>query len=192
MSLEIVDNNSNNDVLSGPVKPLGVSYDPDRDMELLAQGKLDSPELLSLDGQETDRQMKLFLVSQAKHELNKVVRYTQFLDTIEDKFMKQVENRLQERPNDLLLMTSAIEVVQKSLARSNDLINQIIKDDSLKTLVVNMPVTNSFNQKSVVSNQLDASSRDKIRNTASQLLDFLTQVEDSSTQAVNITDSSPE
>ena len=167
------------DLLSQPVAPLGVTYDPQRDMQLIAVGDLTNADLVSVDGALADRQAKMFLISEARQELNRVVKYTKFLDTLEDKFMTQVENRLQERPNDLMLITSAMEIVQKSITRSNDLISQIIKDEQLKTLVINVSntsVTDSFNTV-VGSGDLDATSRDNIRNAAAVMLDSLTKME---------------
>ena len=63
---------------------LSTSYSPLNEMKLLAQGKIHEPFLSDLNGKNVDNQAKLFLAAQARNELQRIIRLTEFLDNIEN------------------------------------------------------------------------------------------------------------
>lgn len=135
-------------------------------MKYLAED--DDIQHLNIDGEEIIDKTKLFLVAQAKNELHRVIKMTNYLDKLEEKFMSIVDERLDENPDNLQLVTSAMEVITNSLKRSNDIILQVIKDEKLSALIVN--TTNIITADGSSSSVIDANSRDNIRNMASSLL----------------------
>lgn len=122
---------------------------------------------------------KLFLVAQANNELNRVIKMTNFLDKLEDNFVNAVEDRLDETPGNLTLITQAMEVVSKSLNRSNELITQILKDDKLSSIIIN--TTNIITPGGDNATIIDATTRDTVRNLAKSMLAQLQTVANTTT-----------
>ena len=143
------------------------NYSPLNEMKLLSQNQLHDTALNQLNGKDTENQAKLFLIAQARNELQRIVKMTQYLDSLEDKFMKIVNKKLIEQPANLNLVMTAMDITQQSLKRSNDLVNAILKDNSLQTLVLN---TVNIIPGVEDSATIDMSSRESIRNVAANLL----------------------
>lgn len=143
-------------------------------MQLLATDEdLDG---IKLDGDKLIDKTKLFIIAQAKNELNRVIKMTDFLDKLEEKFVLAVDQRLEQNPDNLQLISSAMEVVTESLSRSNVLISQVLKDDKLTSLIIN--TTNIITSDGKSSVVIDADSRDAVRNMASSLISQLTSLSD--------------
>lgn len=123
---------------------------------------------LNVDGEDLVKQAKLFVVAQACNELNRVIKLTNYLDTLEAKFMSAVDNKLADSPENLQLLTFAMEAVTNSLNRSNTLITQVLKDEKLASIVIN--TTNVITQEGNSATIMDMNSRDAVRNMASSLL----------------------
>ena len=112
-------------------------YSPLQEMRLLSQGKVHDTFLSDLNGKDVDNQFKLFLAAQARNELQRILRLTEFLDSIEQKFMATVNKKLIEQPDNINLLMSSMDIISQSLKRSQELVYNVLKDDSLQTLVVN-------------------------------------------------------
>lgn len=124
-----------------------------------------------LDGDHLIKKSKLFVIAQVKNELSRVIKMTDFLDKLEAKFMNAVDNRLEQNPDNLQLISSAMETVTNSLNRSNSLISQVLKDEKLSALIIN--TTNIITPGGASSTVMDIDSRDAVRNMASSLLSQL-------------------
>lgn len=167
---------------------LSTSYSPLNEMKLLAQGKIHEPFLSDLNGKNVDNQAKLFLAAQARNELQRIIRLTEFLDNIEAKFMTAVNKKLVEQPDNINLIMTAMDMTTQSLKRSQELIYNVLKDDSLQTLVVNtVNLIPGAEQSSIMSRK----SRDAIRSVATKLISDL-QAENIVEQAVIDIDSDME
>ena len=143
----------------------------------------------SLDGIEADgdkllNKTKLFLVAQAHNELNRVIKMTNLLDKIEAKFIDAIEDRIEQTPDNLQLLTYAMETISNSLTRSNQIITQVLKDDKLAAIVLN--TTNIITPDGNSATILSMDSRDAVRNWASSTFDMLKNLEASSTNSVPI------
>lgn len=135
-------------------------------MKTLAEnGTLDG---LNVDGNKLLERTKLFLVAQACNELNRVIKMTNMLDDLEQRFMANINDKLAESPQNLQLITAAMEMVCKSLERSNALIVQVLKDEKLSSIVIN--TTNIITSNGNSATIMDVNSRDAVRNMASSLL----------------------
>ena len=142
-------------------------YSPLTEMRLLAEGQLHNEQISDLNGKDVENQSKLFLVAQARNELQRILRLTQFLDNIEQKFMNAVNKQLIEQPDNINLIMTAMDITTQSLKRSNELVYNVLKDDSLQTLVVNtVNLVPGVEQ----SSMLTRDSRDAIRSAATSLI----------------------
>lgn len=146
------------------------AYSPLQEMKLLAEGKIHDARLSELTGKTVDNQAKLFLAAQARNELQRIIRLTEFLDNIEQKFMTAVNRKIVEQPDNINLLMTTMDIISQSLKRSQELIYNLLKDDSLQTLVVNtVNLIPGSEQTSIMSRK----SRDAIRSVASKLISDL-------------------
>ena len=142
-------------------------YSPLTEMRLLAEGQMHSSQIAELNGKDAENQAKLFLVAQARSELQRILRLTQFLDSIEEKFMKSVNKQLIEQPDNINLIMTAMDITTQSLKRSNELVASVLKDDSLQTLVVNtVNLAPGVEQSSILTRDC----RDAIRSADTSLI----------------------
>lgn len=99
--------------------------------------------------------------------MQRILRLTQFLDSIEEKFMKSVNKQLIEQPDNINLIMTAMDITTQSLKRSNELVASVLKDDSLQTLVVNtVNLAPGVEQSSILTRDC----RDAIRSAATSLI----------------------
>ena len=127
-----------------------------------------SLEGMNVNGEKLINKTKLFLVAQACNELNRVIKLTNLLDKLEDRFIDTINNRLDENPDNLTLITGAMETITEALNRSNAMITQVLKDDKLSSIIIN--TTNIITPTGDSHNLVSAESRDAVRNYASGLL----------------------
>lgn len=146
------------------------NYSPLNEMRLLSNNQLHNEALSTLNGKDTENQAKLFLIAQARNELQRIVKMTEYLDRLENKFMNVVNKKLIEQPTNLNLIMTAMDITQQSLKRSNELVNQILKDDTLQTLVLN---TVNIIPGVENSTAIDMDSRESIRSVAANLISQL-------------------
>lgn len=157
-------------------EPLSTPKDALSDNALLMKKVAEGAPLdkLEVNGDELLSRTKLFLVTQACNELNRVIKMTEFLDNLESKFMDVVNAKLEQTPENLQLISYAMETITNSLARSNNIITQVLKDDKLSSIIIN--TTNVITADGNSSTIMDMNSRDAVRNMASSLLDELSRV----------------
>lgn len=147
---------------------------------------------MDVDGDKLVNKAKIFLVAQACNELNRVIKLTNFLDTLEEKFIDAVSEKIEESPHNLQLLTYAMETITESLNRSNQLITQILKDEKLSSVIIN--TTNIITPDGSSATVMSMDSRDTVRNWASSVLAQLRAVETTSSEteeennSVNIID----
>lgn len=148
------------------VPPSNVASNSSLLMKKLAE---DAPlDGMEVDGDKLINKAKLFLVAQACSELNRVIKMTNFLDTLEEKFIDTVSSKLEESPHNLQLITYAMETITESLNRSNNLITQILKDEKLSSVIIN--TTNIITPDGSSATVMSMDSRDTVRNWASSAL----------------------
>lgn len=137
---------------------------------------------MDVDGDKLVNKAKIFLVAQACNELNRVIKLTNFLDTLEEKFIDAVSEKIEESPHNLQLLTYAMETITESLNRSNQLITQILKDEKLSSVIIN--TTNIITPDGSSATVMSMDSRDTVRNWASSVLAQLRAVETTSSETV--------
>lgn len=155
-------------------------------MSVIATGAIDKSILN--DAFTENNQAKMFLVAQAKNEMRRIVKLTNFLDTVEDRFIDTATTLMNEYPDNLEVVQSTIDTIMKCINRSNDLITAIVKDDKLNSFVFQNNDAEIFEDYKDVTPQ----SKDKIRTFASNMIDRLTQLEDEiSKEEAGTTDDEP-
>ena len=145
---------------------------------------------MNVDGDKLLNKTKMFLIAQACNELNRVIKMTNLLETIENKFVDAITEKLDENPHNLQLITFAMETISNSLARSNQLITQVLKDDKLSAIIIN--TNNIITPDGSSATVLSMDSRDAIRNWASSTFDMLRNMENNTDEVPNTTIDVPE
>lgn len=124
---------------------------------------------------------KLFLVAQAKNELRRIVKLTNFLDQVEDNFINTANDLMAEYPDNIDLISETMKTLMACINRSNDLISAVMSDDKLNSFVFNINTGDSQNDKF----GLDIDSRTRVRDSANKLLAMLTSKADEPVEKVN-------
>lgn len=118
-------------------------------------------------------QLKVFLVAQARNELNRVIKLTEFLDKLESSFMTKANQYMMDDSLTLKQYSDIISVITSLLSRSNDIIYGVLKDDSLMT-ILNTTIYSSDNGEttttSVAAQLKDPQSRERVRAVISQII----------------------
>ncbi len=115
----------------------------------------------------TSKQLKVFLLSLARNELLRVIRLTDTLNEIEQKFIQEALDNKEDM--NMGVLAEIMKSVVTSLNRSTDLIHKVMNDESIKLIVDNS--TNIFNAPGSQNVILDnPASREKVKNLARDLL----------------------
>ena len=129
---------------------------------------------INIDGDQLVERTKLFMISHARQQLNRIIKMTKFMEKLEDKFIDAVNSRLDDEPGNISMISMAMETVTKCLESAESEVFQILKDDRLKNLVIN--TTNIITPDGTYATIIDADSRDEVRNLASSLLKQLQDI----------------
>jgi hypothetical protein len=142
-------------------------------MEQLLSG--DKQEL-SVNGDEELNTIKLSYIEFAKHNLKDIIRLTKFLEKLETKFFSAVDEVLENEPQNIMLMTTAMDAISKLIANSQNVIRDVLKDERLQNIVIN--TTNYISADGGSATVIDPDSRDEIRNLAASILAQLEGITD--------------
>lgn len=142
-------------------------------MQQLASNDLDAP--LDVDGERLLDRTKLFMIAHARQQLNRIIKLTKFMEKLEDKFIDAVNNRLDNEPESITMISMAMETISKCLESANGEVFQILKDERLANIVIN--TTNIITPDGNSATIIDPDSRDEVRNLASSLLQQLTNIQ---------------
>lgn len=116
---------------------------------------------------EAVNQFKVFLVAQAKNELRRIVKLTQYLDKVEDQFISVTTDLISEYPDNMTIVSETMKALTACINRSNELISQVVSNEKLNSFVFdthNSEINNSG---------LSLESRNKVRDLAVKLLSNL-------------------
>lgn len=130
--------------------------------------------IVSQDVVDTTRdQLKVFLVAQARRELTRVIKLTETLDKIQDKYQDKVLEYMDNHDDDTAInyLPVMIETITKCLENSYNIINRVVGNEKIMTfqVVQNNIEVGSMNS-TVIGNLEDASSREKVRKAVEQIL----------------------
>lgn len=142
-------------------------------MEKIAGDHHDLNDLQLLTSSKVTDQLKVFLVAQARNELQKIIQLTKFLDKLEENLMIKVGDAITQDKLSLKQYSDIIETIQTLLERSNSIISEVLKDDSLTTITsttIYQSSGNSTQTMSITSRLQDAQSRERVRNVLQKIL----------------------
>lgn len=141
-------------------------------MEKISENRQSLEDIKNLTSSKVTDQLKVFLVSQARNELRRVVKLTEFLDRLEDQYIDKVNESVSFDDLTLKQYGEVIGLITDLLARSNDIIYKVLRDDSLMTILNTTIYTDvgSSQVSSVVSSLKDAQSRERVRNVIQTIL----------------------
>lgn len=134
-------------------------------METIATNGQTLDDIRALTSSKVTDQLKVFLVAQARNELMRVVKLTEFLDKLEASFMNKVDDAVMNDELSLKQFSEVISTITSLLGRSNEIITKVLKDDSLTT-ILNTTIyatDSSTSQTTVVSQLQDPQSRERVR-----------------------------
>lgn len=141
-------------------------------MEVIAKNDQSLSDIKNLTSSKVTDQLKVFLISQARNELIRVVRLTRFLDKLEEKFMDKVDQKMINDELTLKQYNDVISTITGLLSRSNTIISQVLKDESLMT-ILNTTIYSSGTgsvSSTVVSSLKDSRSRERVRAVIGQIM----------------------
>ena len=104
-------------------------------MKQLADNTPDVP--MDINGDELIDRTKLFVVAYARNQLNRIIKLTNFLERLEDKFITAVSERIESEPESLTMISMAMETISKCLEDANSVVFQVLKDDRLQNIIIN-------------------------------------------------------
>lgn len=141
------------------------SYDTMGMMKTIACNNQSLEDIKSLTSSKVTDQLKVFLVSQARNELVRVIKLTEFLDTLESKFMDKANEAMMEDSLTLKQYGDLISIITGLLARSHEIVSKVLKDDSLMTILNTTIYANDSGTTQVTSVSMlqDAQSRERVR-----------------------------
>ena len=140
-------------------------------MEKIANNEQTIDDIRLLTSSKITDQLKVFLIAQARNELSRVLKLTKFLDRVEDSFMDKVNEGMDANELTLKQYSDILEVITSLLSRSNEIINNVLGDDSLTTILNTTVYATEYGQStSVVTNLRDAQSRERVRKIIQQIL----------------------
>lgn len=141
-------------------------------METISNNSQSLEDIKNLTSSKVTDQLKVFLISQARNELSRVVKLTRFLDKLESNYMQKVDQAMENNDLTLKQYSDVIELITGLLSRSNEIIYKVLRDDSLMTILnTTIYTSNSSTQvSSVVASLKDAQSRERVRNVIQNIL----------------------
>lgn len=141
-------------------------------METVASDAQTLDDIKMLTSDKVTNQLKVFLVAQARNELMRVVKLTKFLDKLESKFMSKTEDLMMTDDLSLKQYGDIISIITGLLARSNEIVSKVLRDDSLMT-ILNTTIYStdtSVQTSTVVKSLKDPQSRERVRAVINSIL----------------------
>lgn len=141
-------------------------------MQIISKSDQSLEDIKNLTSSKVTDQLKVFLIAQARNELQRVVKLTKFLDKLESNFMNKVNQEMDMDALTLRQYSDIISTITDLLSRSNSIISQVLKDDSLMTILNTTIYTSgsSTTVTSAVSSLKDPQSRERVRAVIQNIL----------------------
>lgn len=133
--------------------------------------------IISQDVVDTTRdQLKVFLVAQARRELIRVIKLTETLDKIQDRYQDKVLEYMANHDDETAIsyLPVMIETITKCLENSYNIITRVVGNDKIMTFqVVQNNVEVGSVSSTVVGSLEDPISREKVRKAVAEILNSL-------------------
>ena len=166
------------------------------DLQEIANGELMATDKINdINIDQTKAQLRIFLLAQAQKELERVIKLTNILDILQDKYQEKVQDYIKEHDDETAIeyLTTKIENITSYLNRSNSIISGVASNEKLMNLLV-VDLSQTLNidtsagadtSKSLISEALlnDPVSRSKVRDA---VMKALSSMEELSSAASNV------
>lgn len=143
-------------------------------MQLLSTSGHTSDDITNLASNNTNDQLKAFLIAEAKNEMQRVVRLSETLDTLETAFLTTINERVSDGSITLRSYAALLDITSTLLQRSNEIISSVLKDDSLSMVLTTSldtkDATPTVTNASIVATLKTPQSRERVRNVINQIL----------------------
>lgn len=153
-----------------------IDISPEELMKGIANDSLSNSELVNYANpiitNNSENQIKLFLLAQAKRELKRVVALTDFMDKVELNYINKVNSEMDNDNLDLKEYSGIINTITSLINRSANIIQSVIKDDSITKLIFIDNSTTNINSVGTVINDMnltDPGSRERVRRVVDEL-----------------------
>lgn len=145
-------------------------YDPANTNDLLMKqlAEDDGSMQLSVNIDDMINKNKLFLIATAKKNFTRIIKLTNFLQKVEDKFIDNISSAIDDDALSLQQLSLVMETITNLLKDARETVVQITRDEKIQDIVIN--TTNIITPDGNTATIIDADSRDSIRNLASSLL----------------------
>lgn len=150
-------------------------------MESIANSTVPSQTVADLvEKDKTVNQMKLFVLSEAKRELSRVIKLMKFLDKVEDAYQNKVDESLDKMS--LYDYQQVISSITACINRSNTIINSVMKDNELMNILIynenniNNSTTNIIGSNNNLGLE-NPESRDRVTKAVANILSKITDIE---------------
>ena len=120
---------------------------------------------------------KLFLILTAKNNFSRIIKLTDFLEKVENKFIDSINTAIDDDALSLQQLSIVMETLTNLLKDARETVVQITRDEKIQDIVIN--TTNIITPDGNSATIIDADSRDSIRNLASSFLEQLQAQADS-------------
>ena len=154
-------------------------YDPANSTKLLMKQLADDDgsTQLSVNTDDMLNKNKLFLILTAKNNFNRIIKLTDFLEKVENKFIDSINTAIDDDVLSLQQLSIVMETLTNLLKDARETVVQITRDEKIQDIVIN--TTNIITPDGNTATIIDADSRDSIRNLASSFLEQLQAQADS-------------
>ena len=150
----------------------------------------DDVKLLTSDKQYD--QLKVFLIAQAKNELERVVRLTKLLDNLESSFIDEINTHIANQDLTLRMYSELMATIVQILDHSNEVVSRVLNDDKLSMIIsttISADNKPESREASIISQLKDPQSRERVRTIVEQVIARATQYANSNpVQTVEFTD----
>lgn len=124
-------------------------------MKNIATNNLDNETLDFVDSKLSENQIKMFIIAQAKRELQKIIKFSEMLDVVEKRFEERIVNNINEVPD--YQLGNIMSMIMGCIDRSNSMISNVIKDKELLNLLI------IDNSKNVTVNNVDSNEENMMK-----------------------------
>lgn len=112
-------------------------------------------------------------VMRVYHQINRIIRYTEMMDKIEDKLYESIDRSLENmdssNPSSWMMLLSIQEKLQKSMIESHKLLQPYLDEG----LFANVDIPQPEPQNSFTSIHIDQTARDNIRSAAQNVMNMI-------------------
>lgn len=141
--------------------------------------RISEGDLTQINTEETKEQLKVFLLAEAKTQLNVCIKLINVLDMLQDKYSEKIVEYIADNDDETAIeyLPKMITNITKQLANANEIINTVMSNEDIKNLMVinqdNRQINIGEGEDAVRTAIEDPVSREKVRETVSKIFKMI-------------------